>query len=87
MPKSRVRKKKVYTPPTDVRPAGGVTPKKPSPQWVPGFALALVVAGMAWLVTFYMTQTAYPIASIGQWNLAIGFGMLVSSLAVFTQWR
>ena len=87
MPKSRIRKKKVYTPPTDVRPAAGTKRKKPSPRWVPIVAIGLIVAGIAWLVVYYMTQGAYPTAALGAWNLAIGFGMLVASLGVLTQWR
>ena len=89
MPKSRVRKKKVYTPPADIQPTAATTAKraKPSPPWVPGLAIGLIVAGIAWLVTYYMTQGDYPVASLSAWNLAIGFGMLVASLGVFTQWR
>jgi hypothetical protein len=89
VPKSRVRKKKVYTAPAELRPTAAVAAKrvKPSPRWVPGVAIGLIVAGIAWLVTYYMTQGDYPVASLGAWNLAIGFGMLVASLGVFTQWR
>ena len=88
MPKSRVRKKKVYTPPTDVRPAAATARKrKPSGRWVPILAVTLIVVGIAWLVTYYMTQGAYPIEKITYWNLAVGFGFLVTSLGVLTQWR
>jgi hypothetical protein len=89
VPKSRVRKKKVYTPPTDVRaPAATVTKKKrPSPQWVPGLAVGLIVAGIGWLATYYLSQASYPVESWGVWNLAVGFGLMVGSLGVFTQWR
>jgi uncharacterized membrane protein HdeD (DUF308 family) len=87
VPKSRVRKKKVYTPPTDVRPAAGTKKKKPSPRWVPVLAVALIVLGIGYLVVYYMSKAAYPIESLGYWNLAVGFGMLVASLAVLTQWR
>jgi Cell division protein CrgA len=87
VPKSRVRKKKVYTPPTDVRPAAGAKKKKPSPRWVPVVAVALIVIGIAWLVTYYLTQGEYPIKDITYWNLAVGFGFMVGSLAVLTQWR
>ncbi|MFG1927495.1 cell division protein CrgA [Cryptosporangium sp. NPDC048952] len=89
MPKSRVRQKKVYKAPADVRPSAATTAKraKPSPRWVPGVAVGLIVAGIAWLVTYYMTQGEYPIAELSAWNLAIGFSMLVASLGVFTQWR
>jgi hypothetical protein len=87
VPKSRVRKKKVYTPPTDVRPATGIKKNKPSPTWVPVLAVALIVIGIAYLVTYYMSQGAYPIEDIKYWNLAVGFGFLVGSLGVFTQWK
>jgi hypothetical protein len=89
VPKSRVRKKKVYTPPTDARPAAApaARKKRPSPPWVPGLAVGLLVAGIAWLATYYMSQAVYPVASWGVWNLAVGFGLMVGSLGVFTQWR
>ena len=58
MPKSRVRKKKVYTPPTDVRPAVGAKKKKPSPRWVPIVAVALIVIGIGYLVMYYMTRAS-----------------------------
>lgn len=89
MPKSRVRKKKVYTPPTEARPAAMAKARKnrPSPRWVPIAALALIVVGIGWLVTYYMTQGNYPIQAWSYWNLAAGFGLLVVSLGVLTQWR
>lgn len=89
MPKSRVRKKKVYTPPTDLRPSAATSAKKkrPSPRWVPALAVALIVVGIAWLVVYYMTQTKYPVDQWGYWNLAVGFGLMVTSLGIFTQWR
>ena len=52
MPKSQVRKKKVYTPPTDIRPAANAASKKPSPVWLPVSAVALIVFGIAWLVVY-----------------------------------
>jgi hypothetical protein len=90
VPKSRVRKKKVYTPPSDLRPGGEAatkSTKRPSPRWVPGLAVALIIAGIAWLVIYYLTSGSYPIASLTAWNLAIGFGLLIASLGVLTQWR
>lgn len=89
MPKSRVRKKKVYTPPTDVRPSGGAKSgaRRPSPRWLPVLAVVLIVVGIAWLVTYYMSKGLYPIGDWTYWNLAIGFGFLVISLGVLTRWR
>jgi hypothetical protein len=87
VPKSRVRKKKVYTPPSDVRPASGVRKKKPSPPWVPVLAVAMIMIGIAYLVTYYLTEGKFPIEKIEYWNLAVGFSFLVGSLGVLTQWR
>lgn len=95
MPKSTVRKKKVYTPPAELRPANpsGYTSGKPSSAWVPGIAVGLVGLGIAWLVVYYLTDGFFDVTStgwlysIGYWNLAIGFGAMVAGLAVFSRWR
>ncbi|WDZ86090.1 cell division protein CrgA [Micromonospora cathayae] len=88
MPKSQVRKKKVYTPPTDVRPtATTAATRKPSPVWLPILAVSLIVFGIAWLVVYYLSEQAYPVAVWGYWNLAVGFGAMVASLIVLSRWR
>jgi hypothetical protein len=96
VPKSRVRKKKVYTPPAEFlpRPTTAAS-KKPSPTWVPVLAVSLIVLGIVWLVIFYLTNafqdlpTAVgdPLSNLGYWNLGIGFGALVASLLVLSRWR
>ncbi|MGH3656271.1 MAG: cell division protein CrgA [Micromonosporaceae bacterium] len=96
MPKSRVRKKKVYTPPVETRVRSTTSGyKKPSPTWVPALAVTLIVLGIAWLVAFYLTEAfaklpegiGAPLLELGYWNLAIGFGALVASLLVLSRWR
>ncbi|GIG64290.1 cell division protein CrgA [Phytomonospora endophytica] len=87
MPKSRVRKKKVYTTPADMRPTAAESTKQPSPTWVPILAVVLIVVGIAWLVTFYLSRQQFPVASWGYWNIGVGFGALVASLLVLSRWR
>ena len=95
MPKSRVRKKKVYTPPLDVRPQAAVASAKrrPSPIWLPITAVTLIVVGITWLVVFYLTQgfadapALSLLAKLGYWNLAIGFGAMVGALFLLSRWR
>jgi hypothetical protein len=87
VPKSTVRKKKVYTPPAEVRPTAEATRRKPSPPWLPATAVGLIVFGIAWLVVFYISGGDYPVASWGYLNLVVGFGAMVSSLAVLSRWR
>jgi hypothetical protein len=87
MPKSTVRKKKVYTPPAELRAATATANKQPSPTWVGATAVGLILFGLAWLVVFYISDQKYPVASWGFWNLGVGFAGLVSSLIVLSRWR
>jgi hypothetical protein len=87
VPKSQVRKKKIYTPPTDVQSSTISKSKKPSPIWVPIAAVSLIVFGIAWLVIYYLSQAELPVAAWGYWNLAIGFGCMVASLGILSRWR
>lgn len=87
MPKSQVRKKKVYTPPTDIRPAATAGSKKPSPVWLPITAVGLIVFGIGWLVVYYLSEQQAPVASWQYWNLLVGFGSMVASLAILSRWR
>lgn len=87
MPKSRVRPKKLYTPPSEVMPRVTAASKRPSPTWVPVTALVLIFVGIAWLVVYYLSAQEYPVASWQYWNLAIGFGAMVASLPLLARWR
>ncbi len=85
MPKSRVRKTAVYTPP----PARSAK-KRVSPPWVAPTMVSLMVVGVVWLVIGYVTQYAFPGMSAlgGQGgNLIEGFALLVLGLGLATQWR
>jgi hypothetical protein len=87
VPKSHVRKKKVYTPPAEIRPAQTTAAKKPSPVWLPITAVVMIVLGIGWLVVFYLSAGALPIRAWGYWNLAVGFGGMVTALIVLSKWR
>jgi hypothetical protein len=94
VPKSTVRKKKVYTPPAELRPQAAAAAKKPSPTWVPVTAVALIVFAIAWLVVYYLTSQFYDLpdsflflANLSYWNLAIGFSAMVAALVLLTKWR
>ncbi len=87
MPKSRVRQKKVYIPPAEVMPRATLTRKKPSPTWVPVTSLVLIFVGIGWLVTYYLSGGLYPISAWQYWNLAVGVGAMVASLALLSRWR
>ncbi|HEX8628696.1 MAG TPA: cell division protein CrgA [Catenuloplanes sp.] len=88
MPKSQVRKKKVYTPPAEIRPAATAAgSRKPSSIWLPIAAVSMIVFGIGWLVVYYLSATKYPVAEWKYWNLAVGFAPMVGSLALLSRWR
>lgn len=82
MPESKVRRKSIFTPP----PAKS-GPLKPNGRWFIPTMVGLLIIGLLWIVVFYISQTLYPIPKIGNWNLAIGFGLLLTGFGMTTRWR
>jgi Cell division protein CrgA len=83
VPKSRVRKRTVYTPPPQKSAR-----RKVSPPWVGPAIVALLVVGLGWIVVYYVTANGIPgMSALGNWNLVIGFGLVIGGLALATRWR
>ena len=90
MPKSRVRKRAAYTPPSDVLPSPSRTARRkgPSPGWYPVIMLGLLVLGLAYIAVYYLAGERVPIMrDINAWNFAIGFGLMVTGLFMAVRWR
>ncbi|SDD36886.1 Uncharacterised protein family (UPF0233) [Geodermatophilus telluris] len=89
MPKSKVRKKSVYTPPQGVlQPQAGARAVQPSPRWYAPLMVALMVLGLLWIVVYYVAGDQIPfMVSLGAWNFAIGFGAMVLGLVMSMRWR
>ena len=94
MPKSSVRKKKVYTPPAELRPQTTAAARKPSPTWVPATAVGLIVFAIVYLVTYYLTGQWFDLgdsfaflANLTYWNLVIGFSAMIAALILLSKWR
>ena len=89
MPKSKVRKKSVYTPPSDVLSRGkGARAAQPSPRWYAALMVALMLVGLVWIVVYYVAGDKIPLmVSLGAWNFAIGFGAMVVGLVMSMRWR
>ena len=81
MPKSRVRKTAVYTPPPRTAKA------KVSPPWLLPTMLGCLIFGLIWIVIFYVSQQTLPIGAIKAWNLVVGFAFVVTGLGLATRWR
>ena len=81
MPKSRVRDKRVYTPPSR-------QPKsKVSPRWLVPTMLACLLVGLAWIAVYYISGGSLPIQALQAWNLVVGFVLIIAGVALSTKWR
>ena len=91
MPKSKVRKKSVYTPPEGVlqaRLAEQARLAQPSPPWYVALMVALLLIGLLWIVVYYIAGDDIPfMVSLSAWNFAIGFGLMVAGLVMSMRWR
>ncbi len=81
VPKSRVRSKAVYTPPPRSSKA------KVSPRWLVPAMLGCLLLGLAWISTYYISNQGLPVQAFGAWNLVVGFGFIVSGVALSTKWH
>jgi len=85
VPESRIRRKR-----PSAAPAGPATPAsgpRPSPRWWVPVMLGLMVAGLVWIVVFYLSSSEYPVPGIGAGNLAAGFALILVGFAMTTRWR
>ena len=90
MPKSKVRKKSVYTPPEGVLPSSAARAKaaEPSPRWYAAVMVGLMLIGLLWIVVYYVAGDRIGfMVSLGAWNFAIGFGAMVAGLIMSMRWR
>ena len=91
MPKSKVRKKSVYTPPEGVlqaRSAEKARNAQPSPRWYVALMVGLLLVGLLWIVVYYIAGDEIPfMVSLSAWNVAIGFGAMVAGLVMSMRWR
>ena len=82
MPKSRVRKKPVYTPPPRT------ARRKTSPPWLAPAMVACLVLGLIWIALYYITGgNLAGMSVLGFWNLVIGFALIIVGVVLSTMWR
>jgi hypothetical protein len=83
VPKSRVRKRTVYTPPPPKSKR-----RKVSPPWVGPTIVASLIIGLAWIAAYYITSGSFPgMSALGSWNLVVGFVFIIGGVALATTWR
>jgi hypothetical protein len=83
VPESKGRAKPAYTPP----PKRSTKSTMSNPSWFVPVMVGLMVVGLLWVVTFYVTAEKYPIPNFGLKNLVIGFALMISGFLMTTRWR
>jgi Cell division protein CrgA len=82
VPKSRVRSKAVYTPPPRS------SKSKVSPRWLVPTMLGSLLLGLVWIALFYVTGGTTPVQSaLGDWNVVLGFGFIITGVVLSTKWH
>jgi hypothetical protein len=84
VPKSRVRKKPVYTPPAETKPKKRAV----SPPWLAPAMIASFILGLVWISLYYVTQGNMPgMRDLNGWNLVGGFTLIVFGVVLATRWH
>jgi len=83
VPKSRVRKRTVYTPPPPKSRR-----RKVSAPWVGPTIVVCLILGLTWIVAYYITNGSFPgMSALGAWNLVVGFAFIIAGVTLSTRWR
>lgn len=59
---------------------------EPNPRWLVPLALTLLIAGLVYLVTYYLSAGTLPLP-IQDWNLAVGFGSMILGGGLLMFWK
>ncbi|MGH8823391.1 MAG: cell division protein CrgA [Jiangellaceae bacterium] len=84
MPRSRIRRKADFTPPS----GGQASRAGVSGRWIAPTMVTLLVLGLAWIVVYYVTEADLPLMrQLGGWNLVIGMGLITGGFVAATKWK
>lgn len=82
MPESRPRKR-----PTSPEPTTKSSQPKPNPVWYKPVMFGLMLIGLLWIVTFYISEARLPVEAWGNGNIFAGFGIAIIGFLMTTRWR
>lgn len=58
-----------------------------SPSWWAPVFITLMVLGLFVMLTYYMSGAQYPIPGVGNWNMALGLGLMMAGFLMTLRWR
>ena len=57
-----------------------------NPRWLVPTMLGLMFAGLVYVVVAYLAQMQYPLP-IGNYNLVVGFALMIAGFGLTTRWK
>ncbi len=66
---------------------GAAREKTPNPVWFKPLMFGFMLLGLAWLLVYYISDSQWPVASLGNINIAIGIGIMLIGFLMTTRWR
>jgi hypothetical protein len=61
----------------------------PNPAWFKPVMFGFMLAGLIWIVLYYITSSSIslPIPALAQGNIFVGFGLVLVGFLMTTRWR
>ena len=50
-------------------------------MWFKPVMFGFMLVGLVWILVYYVSQSSWPIPTIGPWNIMVGFGINVYRLS------
>lgn len=83
MPESKPRKRTTRV----AQQASAAQANKPNPVWFKPVMFGLMIIGLLWIITFYISEGAFPVQAWASWNIVAGFGIAIVGFLMTTRWR
>jgi hypothetical protein len=59
----------------------------PNPVWFKPVMFGLMIIGLLWIITFYISEGQLPVQAWESWNILAGFGIAIVGFLMTTRWR
>lgn len=59
----------------------------PLPTWYKAIMFGLMIVGLLWIITFYISESTLPVEAWGSLNILVGFGIAIIGFLMTTRWR
>lgn len=83
MPESKPRKRTASV----AQQTSATQAYKPNPVWFKPVMFGLMIIGLLWIITFYISEGTLPVRDWGSWNIVAGFGIAIAGFLMTTRWR